>query len=146
MELASELPQLKSHISVYGYPTGGDDLSVTDGIVSRIEFANYNYGVAGPRIQVDAALNPGNSGGPGIQDGKITGLVFSKIEAADNIGYLIPAEEIAKFLDDVKDGKYLGNPMMFDSFQTAENESLRAMLKLPADMTGIIVSQAVQGR
>src|SRR4029078_11671588 len=34
--LADELPQLKSHVSVYGYPAGGDDLSVTDGIVSRI--------------------------------------------------------------------------------------------------------------
>src|SRR3970282_2111004 len=114
LALADELPQLKSHISVYGYPTGGDDLSVTDGIVSRIEFASYNFGAGGARIQVDAALNPGNSGGPGIQDGKITGRVFSKIEAADNIGYLIPAQEIATFLADVKDGKYTGNPLLFD--------------------------------
>ena len=43
LPLADELPQLKSHVSVYGYPAGGDDLSVTDGIVSRIEFANYNF-------------------------------------------------------------------------------------------------------
>lgn len=141
LALADELPQLKSHISVYGYPTGGDDLSVTDGIVSRIEFASYNYGVGGARIQVDAALNPGNSGGPGIQDGKITGLVFSKIEEADNIGYLIPAAEIAAFLADIKDGEYTGNSLLFDNFQTAENEALRSMLKLPADTTGIVVAK-----
>ena len=72
MSLADELPQPKSQVSVYGYPTGGDDLSITDGIVSRIEFTSYNFGAAGVRVQVDAALNPGNSGGPAIQDGKIS--------------------------------------------------------------------------
>jgi S1-C subfamily serine protease len=100
IELAGDLPQIKSQVSVYGYPQGGDDLSVTDGIVSRIEFASYNFGAAGVRVQVDAALNPGNSGGPAIQDGKIAGLVFSKIQEADNIGYLIPPEEIQAFLTD----------------------------------------------
>ena len=139
--LADELPELKSRVTVYGYPTGGDDLSITDGIVSRIEFTGYNYGAAGVRIQVDAALNPGNSGGPAIVDGKIIGLVFSKIAEAENIGYLIPPEEIRAFLSDVSDGEYTGNMLLLDQYQTAENEALRKFLKMPADTTGLVVTR-----
>ncbi len=140
VSLADELPQPKSRISVYGFPTGGDDLSVTDGIVSRIEFTSYNYGAAGVRVQVDAALNPGNSGGPAIQDGKIAGLVFSKIQEAENIGYLIPPEEIQSFLSDASDGKYEGAPQLFDGCQTAENDALRAYLKIPKGTTGVVIA------
>ena len=139
--IAEALPQIKSQVSVYGYPTGGDDQSVTDGIVSRIEFTGYNFGASGVRVQVDAALNPGNSGGPAIQDGKIAGLVFSKIEEADNIGYLIPPEEIRTFLDDAADGHYDGKPLLFDSYQTAENDAVRAFLKMKKEATGLIVAE-----
>ena len=93
--LAADIPALKQTVSVYGYPIGGEQLSVTQGIVSRIEFASLNYPASGLRIQIDAALNPGNSGGPAVANGKIVGLVFSKITRAENIGYLVAAEEIA---------------------------------------------------
>jgi S1-C subfamily serine protease len=144
LALADELPQPKSQVTVYGYPTGGDDLSITDGIVSRIEFTTYNFGASGVRVQVDAALNPGNSGGPAIQDGKIIGLVFSGIREAENIGYLIPTEEIETFLSDASDGKYEGKPTLFESYQTAENDAVRTFLKMKADTTGIIVADPLE--
>jgi S1-C subfamily serine protease len=128
---ADELPRVKDTVNVYGYPTGGSELSVTQGIVSRIEYTDYYYQVSGLRIQVDAALNFGNSGGPAVSDGKLVGLVFSLIQNAQSIGYLIPVEEIQLFLTDIADGKYDGKPQLYDSIQTVENDALRQKLRLP---------------
>src|SRR5207237_9976165 len=66
----SPLPEVKDTVVVYGYPQGGTSLSVTKGIVSRIEFAAYGEGASGVRIQVDPAINTGNSGGPDLVGGK----------------------------------------------------------------------------
>jgi S1-C subfamily serine protease len=63
---ATALPQIKDAVLPYGFPTGGTSLSITKGIVSRIEFVSYNYFVSGLRVQIDAAINPGNSGGPAV--------------------------------------------------------------------------------
>src|SRR5271157_3908791 len=63
---AEVLPQVKDSVMVYGFPTGGTTLSITKGIVSRIDFSPYNYPTTGLRVQIDAAINPGNSGGPAI--------------------------------------------------------------------------------
>ena len=98
----SALPEVKESVLVYGYPQGGATLSVTKGIVSRIEFTGFGEGVSGVRVQIDAAINPGNSGGPALVDGKMIGLIFSKLTQADNIGYIIPSEEIDLFLKDVR--------------------------------------------
>lgn len=141
LPFAEELPRVKDTVNVYGYPTGGTELSVTQGIVSRIEFTEYYYQTSGLRIQVDAALNFGNSGGPAVTDGKLVGLVFSLIQNAHNIGYLIPVEEIQLFLADVADGVYDGKPQMNDLIQTVENEALRQKLKLPQGTSGVMVAE-----
>ena len=139
LTIRSGIPSFKDTVNVYGYPLGGDDLAVTDGIISRIEYASYFNSGAGLRIQVDAAINPGNSGGPAVIDGELVGLVFSKISQADNIGYLIPSDEIEMFLADIEDGKYDGKPNLFDALQSTENNALRAKLKMGRDGTGIMV-------
>lgn len=141
LPLADGLPSVKQTVNVYGYPIGGDDMSITEGIVSRIDYANYYHNTGGLRIQVDAALNPGNSGGPAVIDGQIVGLVFSKIIQAENIGYLIPAEELARFLTDIEDGTYDGKPTLFDDLQATENEALRAKLGLDKEMGGVMVRE-----
>ena len=69
------------------------------------------------------------------------GLAFSHLGGAENIGYIIPAEEIELFLKDIADGHYDGKPAMFDHYQTLENPALRAYLKLPKDVEGIVIHQ-----
>lgn len=46
-----------------GYPIGGDTISVTSGVVSRIEVTSYAHGSTELlAVQIDAAINSGNSG------------------------------------------------------------------------------------
>jgi len=133
------LPDSKDPVMVYGYPTGGASLSITKGIISRIEFTNYSFSALGLRIQIDAAINPGNSGGPAVVNDEIVGLAFSHLQMAQNIGYIIPVEEIEMFLQDVADGRYDGKPVMYDDLQTLENPALRSYLHLPESLQGMVV-------
>jgi S1-C subfamily serine protease len=138
---ASALPAVKDAVMAFGYPTGGSSLSITKGIVSRIEFSGYNNFVSGLRIQIDAAINSGNSGGPAVAGDRMIGLAFSHLGGAQNIGYIIPCEEIELFLADVADGRYDGKPGFYDDLQTLENPALRSWLKLPANAEGILVTR-----
>ena len=142
---ASVLPEVKDEVLAYGYPVGGNSLSITKGIVSRIEFVSYGFPTSGLRIQVDAAINPGNSGGPVFAGDKMIGLAFAGVPSAQNIGYIIPNEEVDLFLNDIKDGKYDGKPALFDDFQTLENPSLRSFLKIDKSVKGMVLQRpAVQ--
>jgi S1-C subfamily serine protease len=138
LPISKDMPSLKQSISVYGYPIGGEQVSVTQGIISRVEFTSIYYFVRGLRIQIDAAINPGNSGGPAVADGKVVGLVFSKITKGDNIGYLLAADEIRTFLKDIEDGKHDGKPQIWDHLLSTENEALRARLGLTKE-AGMVV-------
>ena len=101
----------------------------------------YSHSVSGLRIQIDAAINPGNSGGPAVAGDKMIGLAFSHLGNAQNIGYIIPNEEIELFLKDIADGRYDGKPAMYDELQTLENPALRAFLKLDSSVQGVVVHQ-----
>jgi S1-C subfamily serine protease len=138
---ASVLPDVREQVFAYGYPVGGNALSVTKGIVSRVEFVNYSFGNAGLRVQIDAPINPGNSGGPVIAGDKMIGLAFSGMINAQNIGYVIPNEEVELFLSDVADGRYDGKPLMLDTVQTLENPVLRQYLKLDKSVEGAVVQR-----
>ena len=136
---ASVLPDVREAVMAYGYPLGGTSLSITKGIVSRVEFVPYARGTAGLRVQIDAPINPGNSGGPVIAGDKMIGVAFSMAAGAQNIGYVIPNEEVELFLRDIADGRYDGKPLLLDSIVTLENPVLRQYLKLDKGVSGALV-------
>ena len=70
----------------------GLSFSVTEGIVSAVD--RTVKGSPGEYIQTDAALNPGNSGGPLINsDGKVIGINNFKV-TGDNIGFALESNDI----------------------------------------------------
>jgi S1-C subfamily serine protease len=138
------LPDVQQKVTVYGFPSGGNTLSVTSGIVSRIEHHRYAHG--GERfltIQIDAAVNPGNSGGPAVSNGKIVGVVMQMISQAQNIGYLVPTTMIRHFLDDIKDGSYEGFCDIGFATQKMESTSLRQMYGMDKNSTGQLIIELV---
>jgi len=140
------LPYQRDKVAVYGYPIGGTDLSVTEGIVSRVGVTPYSHSARGLlAVQTDAAINPGNSGGPVFQDGRLVGIAFQHSASAQNIGYVVPTSIIERFLKDIKDGRYDGIPDLGVWWQSTENESLRKTLGLPMDNTGVLVTKVAFG-
>lgn len=138
------LPDMQDKVTVYGYPMGGHTISVSTGIVSRIEHNRYAH--SGKRflsIQIDAAINPGNSGGPTISNGKIVGVVMQGITMSQNIGYMVPVDIIQHFLKDVADGKHDGFPKLGIMTDKIENPSLKEYYKLSEDAGGILVVDIV---
>ncbi|MFT7824743.1 MAG: serine protease [Sulfurimonas sp.] len=138
------LPQIEEKIVVYGYPMGGNTLSATIGVVSRIEHHRYAHsGESFLAVQVDAAVNPGNSGGPALSDGKIVGVVMQVIRSSQNIGYLVPVSLVEHFIEDMKDGRYDGFPELGIVTQKMENPSLKAYYGLEENITGELVADIV---
>ncbi len=141
-----ELPHPREQVTVYGYPMGGDALSTTQGVVSRIESSQYVHsGLSLLTVQLDAAINPGNSGGPAIIGNKIIGVAMQTVTQAENIGYVIPVPVIRHFLEDIEDGSYDGFPSAGFSYQTIRNEAFSDRFGIEEEQAGVIVTRIAYG-
>jgi len=141
-----DLPRMQDRVAVFGFPEGGDELCITEGVVSRVEYQNYAHSSASLlACQIDAAINPGNSGGPVMKDGEIVGVAFQKIDPGDKIGYMIPAPVIHRFLKDIADGRYDGIPSLEGYAQSMENSSMRAKYRMKENQTGVLVTYIPPG-
>ncbi len=139
-----KLPEVEQQIVVYGYPMGGSTLSATIGVVSRVEHHTYAHsGESFLAVQVDAAVNPGNSGGPALSDGKIVGVVMQVITKSQNIGYLVPVTMVRHFIDDMKDGHYDGFADLGLGTQKLENPAMRRYYGLDENITGKVIDKVV---
>ncbi len=134
------LPKMGDRVAVYGFPMGGDELCITEGVVSRVEYNRYAHsGAHLLTCQIDAAINPGSSGGPVIKDGKIVGVAFQEYMFAQNIGYMVPVTVIDHFLEDIADGNYEGIPSLGINLQAMENPGLRSRYHMNDKQTGVLV-------
>jgi len=134
------LVSLRDRVTVYGFPEGGEELSMTEGIVSRVELQRYVHSrmwlLCG---QMDAAINPGSSGGPVVKDGQIVGIAF-QAGGGQNISYMVPAPVIRHFLKDIEDGTFDGTPGLGVVCQKMENPDLRAQHGLGPGQSGILIT------
>jgi S1-C subfamily serine protease len=136
-----DLPRVGEKVYAYGFPKGGTRITITEGIVSRIERTVYSHSQYQNLVcQIDAAINPGSSGGPVISDGKIVGVIFQSTRG-QNIGYMVPAPVIRHFFQDLTDGRHDGAPTIFFVWQNLENPQMRAYLKMRPDQSGILVKE-----
>lgn len=137
-----DLPEPLQEVSVYGYPMGGKSLSITKGILSRVEQQTYahagTYLLAG---QIDAAINPGNSGGPVIVDQQIVGVVMQANSGrrSENLGYFVPPSIIQHVLADREDGILDSFPDLGFRTQTLDSPAAKAAYGLSKNQSGVLV-------
>ncbi len=140
------LPKLGDPVTAMGFPIGGDRLSVTEGVVSRIEVSAYAQTERSLlAIQLDAAINSGNSGGPVFKDDSLIGIAFQSLDEGENVSYAIAAPIVEHFLRDVDDGTFNGFPDLGITWQPLESPTQRAYLGLDDDALGVLVTGIVYG-
>lgn len=137
-----DLPEPLQEVSVYGYPIGGKTLSITKGILSRVEQQVYAH--AGAYLlagQIDAAINPGNSGGPVIVDREIVGVVMQANAGgrAENLGYFVPPSIVQHVLKDSEDQQLDGFPDLGFRTQTLDSPTAKAAYGLEKEENGVLI-------
>ncbi len=143
-----DLPDPLQEVSVYGYPIGGKTLSITKGILSRVEQQVYAH--AGAFLlagQIDAAINPGNSGGPVIVDNEIVGVVMQANSGgrAENLGYFVPPSVVRHVLKDSDDGQLDGFPDLGFRTQTLYSPAAKRAYGLEKDDDGVLIIKVFEG-
>src|ERR1700730_8450732 len=141
------IPELESVVSAYGYPIGGERMSVTTGIVSRVDFQLYTHSSVDQHlaIQISAQINPGNSGGPVMQDAKVVGVAFQGYsgDVAQGVAYMIPTPVMNRFLKDVSNGHYDEYPDLAITYAKLQNPAQRHFLGLKDDDRGALVGTVI---
>ncbi len=144
LSISTEIPKLDTTVKVVGFPIGGERISVTRGVVSRVDYQEYSHSGVDQHlaIQIDAAINPGNSGGPVLQGTQVVGVAFQGYsgDVAQNTGYMIPTPVIRRFLKDVQDGRYDHYVELAIQKYPILNPAQRKALNLPDNDTGVMIT------
>ncbi|MCG9811079.1 trypsin-like peptidase domain-containing protein [Staphylococcus argenteus] len=142
-------------ILVVGNPLGIDFKgTVTEGIISGlnrnvpIDFDKDNkYDMLMKAFQVDASVNPGNSGGAVVnREGKLIGVVAAKIsmQNVENMAFAIPVNEVQKITKDLEQKGKIDYPDVGVKMKNIANLNSyeRQATKLPGSIkNGVVVDQ-----
>ena len=141
-----QLPNIQQRVSVIGYPVGGEEVSLTEGVVSRIEVQEYAHSQRlALAITVDAAINEGNSGGPVVDGDELIGIAFQTRDGAENIGEIVPTPLINHFLEAYHRQKSTALPALNVRTQRLENPIHRECYKLGRKDGGVLVVSVGSG-
>lgn len=137
-----KVPLQRDRVAAYGFPTGGEQLSITEGIASRVEVQGYTHSQRNVlAVQIDAAINPGNSGGPVFKGDELVGISFQSYASSQNIAYMVPVPIIERFYADIRDGRYDGYPEFGLRWQKLESPAMRASYHLSESQGGVLVNR-----
>jgi S1-C subfamily serine protease len=145
-----DLPDFSDRVAVVGFPIGGEEMSVTEGVVSRLELQTYDHSQRRLlAITIDAAINAGNSGGPVFQDDidgeRVVGIAFQKLGDGENIGEVVPGTLIVRFLQQAMNNPRVDIPGFGVRDQGLESPSLRRHLKMSAEQSGVLIRRVSWG-
>lgn len=145
-----DMPRLRDEVAVVGYPVGGEEISITEGVVSRVEVQRYSHSQRHIlAVTVDAAINAGNSGGPvfsiGDGGGRVVGIAFQKMQGVDNIGEMVPPPVLRWFLSAAQSQRDLELPAIGVVTQNLENPLVRKQLGLRDNQRGVAVIEVDHG-
>lgn len=119
----SDLVHRADEVMALGYPLAQQSLKSTTGVISGRE---QQF------IQMSAAINPGSSGGPLLNiKGEVIGINSRGYTEAQNVGYIIPINDLKIIIADLHTHRVLGKPFLGVSMASA-NEQLTAYLGNPA--------------
>lgn len=140
------MPQKTDVVFAYGFPMGGENISITKGTVNRIKVLHYEPSAKGITIQTDTSINSGNSGGPALNNkDEVIGVVFATDLpeiSQGNAGYIIPSILAKYFIKRIQ--KYKTFDGLCDigiGTQMMHNAALREMYGMEPYQTGILVNE-----
>ncbi len=146
VQFSDQEPKIGQWVLAVGNPYGLGG-TVTLGIVSALG-RNIGAGPYDDFMQIDAVVNPGNSGGPSFNtDGEVIGVnsaIFSPTGASVGIGFAIPAYIAADVIADLQDDGVVERGWIGVQIQPVDR-NIAAALNLPDDTRGALVAGVLEG-
>lgn len=135
LTFAADQPRQGDEILLFGFPhadvLGAAQVTVTRGIVSA-----FNERLQ--LLQVDAAANPGNSGGPVVNaKGEVVGMLIGGLREASGLNFVVPAVPLKEFAD-----SFVGRPRPIISSMPTPSELVASRLVLGIRMGPILVQSS----